>query len=173
MRGHNNDRLPTFSWICSGPQLPSFVVKLLETFLICLQDSNTAEMETEKVVSATWEHANLDMTQAETLDLIRHAQESDAADKLLTIRQALSKYKKAVFWAMFLSTSLVMEGYDLVIVSHLYSVDESCNNPSRSTLSMAKHSSKTDLASKIQRQGKRLFPQAGSQGCPTRHLLDS
>lgn len=70
-------------------------------------------METEKVVST---HA-LDFTHNETVELIRHAQESDAADRLLTIRQALSKYKKAVFWAMFLSTSLVMEGYDLVIVS--------------------------------------------------------
>ncbi|GAM85461.1 hypothetical protein ANO11243_034680 [Dothideomycetidae sp. 11243] len=49
-------------------------------------------------------------------DLIRQAQEADAIDKQLTIRQALHKYKKAVFWAMILSTSLIMEGYDLVIV---------------------------------------------------------
>jgi len=74
-------------------------------------------MESEKVVST---HYNVDITQSETLDLIRHAQESDAADRLLTIRQAISKYKKAVFWAMFLSTSLVMEGYDLVIVGDPY-----------------------------------------------------
>jgi SP family general alpha glucoside:H+ symporter-like MFS transporter len=39
------------------------------------------------------------------------------------VRQALSKYKKAVFWAMFLSTSLIMEGYDLVIVSTFFSPD--------------------------------------------------
>jgi SP family general alpha glucoside:H+ symporter-like MFS transporter len=49
-------------------------------------------------------------------DLIRQAQESDEADRKLTIRQAVGKYKKAVLWAMFLSTSLIMEGYDLVIV---------------------------------------------------------
>lgn len=52
-------------------------------------------------------------------DLIRQAQESDAADRQLSIRQALKKYKKACFWAMILSTSLIMEGYDLVIVSEL------------------------------------------------------
>lgn len=52
-----------------------------------------------------------------THDLIRQAQESDAADKQLTIKEAISKYKKACFWAMILSTSLIMEGYDLVIVS--------------------------------------------------------
>lgn len=99
-------------------------------YLSCLAFTtlNTAEMETEKVVSATWEHHNLDMTHAETIDLIRHAQESDAADRLLTIRQAVSKYKKAVFWAMFLSTSLVMEGYDLVIVCYLFCVNRNGNN---------------------------------------------
>ena len=53
----------------------------------------------------------------QTADIIRQAQESDEADRQLTILQALSKYRKAVFWAMFLSTSLIMEGYDLVIVS--------------------------------------------------------
>ncbi|KEF59110.1 MFS transporter, SP family, general alpha glucoside:H+ symporter [Exophiala aquamarina CBS 119918] len=74
-------------------------------------------MESEKIVST---HYNVDITQSDTLDLIRHAQESDAADRLLTVRQALSKYKKAVFWAMFLSTSLVMEGYDLVIINSFY-----------------------------------------------------
>jgi SP family general alpha glucoside:H+ symporter-like MFS transporter len=32
----------------------------------------------------------------------------------------LRKYKKAAFWAMFLSTSLIMEGYDLVIVRKMF-----------------------------------------------------
>ncbi len=73
-------------------------------------------MDTEKVVSTAFERHILDASRSETLELVRHAQESDAADRQLTIRQALSKYKKAVFWAMLLSTSLVMEGYDLVIV---------------------------------------------------------
>ena len=50
-------------------------------------------------------------------DLVRRAQASTEADSKLTIRQALKKYKVAVFWSMFLSTSLIMEGYDLVIVS--------------------------------------------------------
>ncbi|ETI28107.1 hypothetical protein G647_00556 [Cladophialophora carrionii CBS 160.54] len=77
-------------------------------------------METEKVVPAAFERHILDATHNETLELVRHAQESDAADRQLTIRQALSKYKKAVFWAMLLSTSLVMEGYDLVIITSFY-----------------------------------------------------
>lgn len=76
-------------------------------------------METEKVVPTNIELKDSGLSREETIDLIRHAQESDAADRLLTIRQALKKYKKAVFWAMFLSTALVMEGYDVVVVRPL------------------------------------------------------
>lgn len=75
-------------------------------------------MAIEKVVPTEHELQGLDLSNPETIELIHHAQESDAADRLLTVRQALKKYKKAVFWAMFLSTSLIMEGYDLVIVSN-------------------------------------------------------
>lgn len=77
-------------------------------------------MSTEKVVPTEHELQALDLSTGEIADLIRHAQESDVADRQLTIRQALKKYKKAVFWAMLLSTSLIMEGYDLVIVSPVY-----------------------------------------------------
>lgn len=73
-------------------------------------------MAVDTVVLTEKEVERLQLGGAETLDLVNQAQESDAADRLLTIRDALSKYKKAVFWAMFLSTSLIMEGYDLVIV---------------------------------------------------------
>ena len=75
-------------------------------------------MEAEKVIPTEHELQALDLSNPEIIELIHHAQESDEADRLLTVRQALKKYKKAVFWAMFLSTSLIMEGYDLVIVSN-------------------------------------------------------
>lgn len=59
----------------------------------------------------------VDLSNDDTLDLIREAEANNAADRALTIMMALKKYRKAVFWAMFLSTSLIMEGYDVVIVS--------------------------------------------------------
>lgn len=59
----------------------------------------------------------------EAVELLRRAQESDAADRQLTVLQALKKYKKAVFWAVLLSTSIVMEGYDLVMVSTAFASD--------------------------------------------------
>jgi SP family general alpha glucoside:H+ symporter-like MFS transporter len=74
-------------------------------------------MTTEKIVPTDRELHNIELNNPDVIELTRQAEESDAADRLLTIRQALIKYKKAVFWAMFLSTSLIMEGYDLVIVS--------------------------------------------------------
>lgn len=59
----------------------------------------------------------IDPSSSDTQDLIREAEANDAADRALTVTEALKKYRKAVFWAMFLSTSLIMEGYDVVIVS--------------------------------------------------------
>lgn len=79
-------------------------------------------MEAEKIVPTEHELKGFDLSDPATIELIHHAQESDAADRLLTIRQALKKYRKAVFWGLFLSTSLIMEGYDLVIVSIIISV---------------------------------------------------
>jgi SP family general alpha glucoside:H+ symporter-like MFS transporter len=84
---------------------------------------DTVIMGNETVVPSENELRNFSPGNPDVVELIRHAQESDAADRLLTVRQALSKYKKAVFWAMFLSTSLIMEGYDLVIVSTSFSPD--------------------------------------------------
>ena len=69
------------------------------------------------IVPTERELNGFDLSNPEVLRLIREAEESDAADRRLKIMDALKKYKKAVFWAMILSTSLIMEGYDVVIVS--------------------------------------------------------
>jgi SP family general alpha glucoside:H+ symporter-like MFS transporter len=72
----------------------------------------------ESIVPNEQKLQGFDLKNPEIVELIHHARQSDAADRQLTISQALKKYKKAVFWAMFLSTSLIMEGYDLVIVCY-------------------------------------------------------
>ncbi|KAK2596063.1 hypothetical protein N8I77_013571 [Diaporthe amygdali] len=78
-------------------------------------------MAEEKVIVPTRDEIRvLDFDSDRTHDLIRQAQEADAADRQLTIKEAIKKYKKACFWAMILSTSLVMEGYDLVIITSFY-----------------------------------------------------
>ncbi|KUL84152.1 hypothetical protein ZTR_07180 [Talaromyces verruculosus] len=52
--------------------------------------------------------------------LVVQAQASDTADRNLTIWQALKKYKKAVLWSTLLSTALIMEGYDVVIINGFF-----------------------------------------------------
>lgn len=77
-------------------------------------------MATDKVVPLSGTIGVLSATDHDVQDLVRQAIEADEMDRQLTIGQALRKYKKAVFWAMFLSTSLIMEGYDVVIISSFY-----------------------------------------------------
>ncbi|KAK6369724.1 hypothetical protein LTS17_009174 [Exophiala oligosperma] len=77
-------------------------------------------MESEKIVPTGRELRNLELDNADTITLIQRAQESDAADRKLTLAQAVKKYKKAVFWSCLLSTALVMEGYDVVIINSFF-----------------------------------------------------
>lgn len=71
-------------------------------------------MANDQVVSPMNE--NVDINDPDYLILVHKAQEADEADHQLTVKQALHKYKKAVAWATLLSATLIMEGYDLVIV---------------------------------------------------------
>lgn len=70
-----------------------------------------------KVVRDVSTMESTDMDSSEFQTLVRQARESADLDSKLTVMQAVKKHKAAVFWALILSTSLVMEGYDLVIVS--------------------------------------------------------
>lgn len=67
-----------------------------------------------RVIPTERELQTFDLNDPAVVDLIHRAQEGDLRDRQLTVRQALKKYKRAVFWAMILSTSLIMEGYDVV-----------------------------------------------------------
>jgi SP family general alpha glucoside:H+ symporter-like MFS transporter len=73
-------------------------------------------MATQTIVPNERDVQQLDRNTNDTATLVAQAQLSDAADRTLTIWQAVKKYKKAVFWSTLLSTALVMEGYDIVIV---------------------------------------------------------
>ena len=76
-------------------------------------------MGTDNIVVNKHTLEGLDLGDPHTIELIQRAQDGNAADRDLTIRQALKKYRKAVLWASVLSISLVMEGYDLVMVCSL------------------------------------------------------
>lgn len=75
---------------------------------------------TEKVVPTARELQHLDFGSSDTVQLIRQAQAADEADHKLTLVQAFRKYKKAVFWSSLLSTALIMEGYDVVVINGFF-----------------------------------------------------
>ena len=76
-------------------------------------------MESEKVVPTEVTLKQFELDDPDTLNLIHQAQVSDAADHELILFAAFKKYKKAVLWSCLLSTALIMEGYDVVIVRRL------------------------------------------------------
>ena len=84
-------------------------------------------MESEKVVPTERELKGFELDDPDTLNLIHQAQVSDAADHELTLFAAFKKYKKAVFWSCLLSTALIMEGYDVVIVRLLIPACHVCS----------------------------------------------
>lgn len=47
------------------------------------------------------------------------ARQANASEHAMTLRMALGRYPRAVLWSALLSTCIVMEGYDIVLVSSL------------------------------------------------------
>lgn len=52
--------------------------------------------------------------------LLSEAKEATHAEKSMTIMQAFKTYPKAVMFSMILSTAIVMEGYDVVLLANFY-----------------------------------------------------
>lgn len=52
--------------------------------------------------------------------LLDEAKDATKAEKEMTIMQAFRTYPKAVIFSMILSTAIVMEGYDVVLLGNFY-----------------------------------------------------
>jgi SP family general alpha glucoside:H+ symporter-like MFS transporter len=52
--------------------------------------------------------------------LLQEAKEATTSEKKMTILQAFRTYPKAVMFSMILSTAIVMEGYDVVLLANFY-----------------------------------------------------
>jgi SP family general alpha glucoside:H+ symporter-like MFS transporter len=48
------------------------------------------------------------------------ARQAAEAEHSLSFLQAIRKYPKAVIWSVLLSTSIIMEGYDIVLISSFF-----------------------------------------------------
>jgi SP family general alpha glucoside:H+ symporter-like MFS transporter len=75
-------------------------------------------------------HVDGDIVTADNTDLankldestIKDAAKADAAEHQMSLKEAFFMHKKAIFWSMALSGALIMEGYDVVVVSSASSV---------------------------------------------------
>lgn len=59
-------------------------------------------------------------TEPETAHKVLEVEEARAAiakEHNLTLRQALRAYPKAIMWSLLLSSAVIMEGYDTILVS--------------------------------------------------------
>lgn len=108
-------------------------------------------MASQVVVPTEHGLRDLNLSDPEVQALIEQAEKGNEQDRQLSLLDAVKKYKKACFWAMALSTSLIMEGYDVVIVS-FPQLSLSSTDISRLPLSMPRHSSSTDLVLSILKQ---------------------
>lgn len=52
-------------------------------------------------------------------DLIADAALADQVEHTISFRDSFRIHKKAIMWSMLLSSALIMEGYDVVVVSTL------------------------------------------------------
>ena len=62
----------------------------------------------------------MSVANAEIPGLLNDAKEATQSEKNMSIRQAFTTYPKAVIFSMILSTAIVMEGYDVVLLANLY-----------------------------------------------------
>lgn len=51
-------------------------------------------------------------------DVIDHARSAAAKEQKMTLMQGIKLYPKAVGWSVLISTCIVMEGFDIVLVNN-------------------------------------------------------
>lgn len=52
--------------------------------------------------------------------LVAEAKQAADAEQSMTLWQAMKIYPKAIGWSVLLSSTLIMEGYDLALLGHLF-----------------------------------------------------
>lgn len=55
--------------------------------------------------------------------LIDDAKTATTSERNMTLLQGIRTYPKAVFWSMLISTCIIMEGYDISLISNFFAFD--------------------------------------------------
>lgn len=74
----------------------------------------------EKPRDAQLEHPDPLQAYANTKALKQDAKQATAAEHSLSFWKAIVTYRKAVFWSVMVSTSIIMEGYDVTLIGSFY-----------------------------------------------------
>lgn len=56
--------------------------------------------------------------------VIHNAKAATEKEQNMSLLQGIRLYPKAVFWSVFISTCIAMEGYDISLVSNFYAFDQ-------------------------------------------------
>ncbi len=65
-------------------------------------------------------HHHITGQKSEFISLAQEAKEGAELEKQMSLRRALKLYPKAALWSVVLSTALVMEGYDTLLLANFY-----------------------------------------------------
>ncbi|WRT65342.1 uncharacterized protein IL334_002285 [Kwoniella shivajii] len=57
-------------------------------------------------------------------DVVDSAKMAVDAEKTMTLREGLRKYPRAVLWSVLLSTAIIMEGFDVVLINNFYALPQ-------------------------------------------------
>jgi SP family general alpha glucoside:H+ symporter-like MFS transporter len=72
--------------------------------------------ESLTTTSSANEHVHLDHSQ--------EAKDATEQEKNMSLMQAIKLYPKAVAWSVFISAAIIMEGYDIVLLSSFYALPQ-------------------------------------------------
>jgi SP family general alpha glucoside:H+ symporter-like MFS transporter len=81
-------------------------------------------LDSSKLVSVdTEQYRRMSVTVPNIDNLAQDAARATQAEHSMTLREGLKLYPKAILWSMILSTALVMEGFDMIIINNLFAYD--------------------------------------------------
>ncbi|KAK4686595.1 MFS transporter, SP family, general alpha glucoside:H+ symporter, partial [Tremellales sp. Uapishka_1] len=57
-------------------------------------------------------------------EVVSAARNASDTEKHMTLREGLRRYPRAVFWSILLSTAIIMEGFDVVLINNFYALPQ-------------------------------------------------
>ncbi|CAK9439567.1 uncharacterized protein LODBEIA_P36670 [Lodderomyces beijingensis] len=82
--------------------------------------SVTSDIDEKSAVTKTKSSANVDDYIAKFLELSEDAKADDQREKQMTLSEGLRTFPKAIGWSLILSTALIMEGYDVNLLTSFF-----------------------------------------------------